>query len=77
MDMSKDLSLVPVDVDGCSVGVKSKKGEPILKPWRFAVSSVHMRRALAGLRCEGGHSHVPCAGGETSRTAYYPEQRCT
>ena len=76
MDMIETLGLKHVDVDGCSVGVKSKKGEPIYKPWRFAVSSVHMQRALDGLRCDGTHAHVPCAGNETSRTAFYPEGLC-
>ena len=76
MDMIETLGLTQVDVDGCSVGVKSKKGEPILKPWRFAVSSVHLQHALSGLRCDKTHDHVPCAGNETSRTAFYPEELC-
>ena len=52
--MLTDLSLIPVDVDGCRVGVTTKSGEPILKPWRIAVSSPHLEHALQGLRCEGG-----------------------
>ena len=60
--MLTDLCLVPVDVDGCRVGVTTKSGEPILKPWRIAVSSPHLEQALQGLRCEGGHKHAPCAG---------------
>ena len=70
------LKMEPIDVDGCSVGVVSKAGEPILKPWRIAVSSPHMRVALQGLRCQGGHTHVPCAGAETARSAFHPEQLC-
>ena len=76
LDMMRDLGLEPIDVDGCAVGVRSKSGEPILKPWRIAVSSQHMKRALDGLRCQGGHEHVPCSGGETARSAYYPEKLC-
>ena len=35
-----------------------------------------MEQALDGLRCQGGHEHVPCSGGETARSAFYPEQLC-
>ena len=34
-----------------------------------------MKQALDGLRCQGSHEHVPCAGSETARSAY-PEQLC-
>ena len=74
--MLKVLKLEPVEIDGCAVGVRSKFGEPILKPWRIAVSSQHMMQALDGLRCQGGHEHIPCAGSETARSAFYPEQLC-
>ena len=74
--MLRVLKLVPVEVDGCAVGVASEAGEPILKPWRIAVSSAQMAEALSGLRCRGDHGHVPCAGRETARSAYYPEMLC-
>ena len=74
--MLRVLKLEPVEIDGCAVGVTSKSGEPILKPWRIAVSSQQMMQALDGLRCQGGHEHVPCAGSETARSAFYPEQLC-
>ena len=54
--MMKELKLEPVQIDGCAVGVRSKPGEPILKPWRIAVSSKHMKQALDGLRCQGATS---------------------
>ena len=38
-----------------------KTGEPILKPWRIAVSSPLMRQALDGLRCQGGATSTPRA----------------
>ena len=74
--MLEDLKLDLVDVDGCAVGVHSKTGEPILKPWRIAVSSPLMRRALDGLKCQGGYMHVPCSGDEAARSAFYPEHLC-
>ena len=57
--MLEELKLEPVDVDGCAVGVQSKTGEPILKPWRIAVSSPLMRQALDGLRYQGGPQAHP------------------
>ena len=74
--MLEELKLEPVDVDGCAVGVQSKTGEPILKPWRIAVTSPLMRQALDGLRCQGGHKHTPCSGNETARSAFYPAHLC-
>ena len=56
MNMMRDLGLGPIEVDGCAVGVRSKSGEPILKPW-IAVSSQHMKRALDGLRCDKPRAH--------------------
>ena len=74
--MLEDLKLDPVDFDGCAVGVQSKTGEPIWKPWRIPVSSPLVRKALDGLRYQGRHTHVPCSGDETERSALYPEHLC-
>ena len=74
--MLEELKLKPVEVDGCAVCVRAKSGEPILKPWRIAVSSRLTRQALDGLRCQGGHKHIPCPGNETARSAFYPAQLC-
>ena len=65
-----------MEVDGCAVGVRSKTGEPILKPWRITVCSPLMRHVLDGLRCQGGHRHTPCSGNETTRSAFYPAHLC-
>ena len=76
MSMVFELKLEPVEIDGCAVGVRSKSGDPILKPWRIAASFQHMKQALEGLRCQRSHEYVPCAGNETARSAFYPEQLC-
>ena len=34
--MMNELNLEPFEIDGCAVGVRSKPGEPILKPWKTA-----------------------------------------
>ena len=74
--MLDEPKLAPVEVDGCAVGVRSKTGEPILKPWRIAVSSPLTRQALDGLRCQGGHRHAPRSGNETAQSAFYPAHLC-
>eukprot|EP00972_Heterocapsa_arctica_P046501 6862816-Heterocapsa_arctica.AAC.1 len=74
--MVTELGLSFVDIDGCSVGVKDKKGVPIFKPWRFAVSSPHLAHVLQDRRCSRDHEHVKCAGGETAKSAFYPDALC-
>ena len=74
--MLEDLKLDPVDVDSSALGLQSKTSEPILKPWRIAVSSPLTRKALDGLRCQRGHTHVSCTGNETARSAFYPAHLC-
>ena len=60
-------------VDGCSVGVVSKKtGGPIKKPWRFDTDCELLRDRLKVNRCPGNHQHVPCEGGEALRSGFYP-----
>ena len=77
MNMIEELQLTAVDVDGCSVGVVRKAdGQPMLKPWRFMVSSPHLVEQLQGFRCQGGHQHAPCSGPDTARSAFYPEELC-
>ena len=39
MSMMSQLNLEPIEIDGCAVGVRSKSGDPSLKPWRIAVNS--------------------------------------
>ena len=51
--MMNELKLEPIEIGGCAVGVRSKSGDPILKPWRIAVTPQHMKQALDCLRCKG------------------------
>ena len=63
-----------VNFDGCSLGVKSLNGNPIKKPWRVKTTNKALAHEL--LKCKCTHSpdeHVPAAGNETARTAFYPE----
>ena len=61
--MRQVLNMQPVDIDGCAAGAMDSAGTPMLKPWRFLVSSQHLADALHGLRCARDHEHRTIAGG--------------
>ena len=42
-NMCKEFELKYVNFDGCTLGVKSERGNPKLKPWRFATNSYELR----------------------------------
>ena len=61
------FNLVPAFVDGCAVGVVDVKGvNKIKKPWCFVCSDPTLVEKLDVLRCNKQHTHVPCAGKNTS-----------
>jgi hypothetical protein len=70
-----DNQLRPVQVDGCSVGLRSVvNGLPIYKPWTIATNDIVILRALEGNRCPGvgaNHKHQRCQSGDTKRTESY------
>ncbi len=71
-----EFQLQKVDFDGCSVGLVSSKGEPLLKPWRIHTDNLAVIRALIDRRCAKKHQHGIIAGKETARTASYPTELC-
>ena len=63
------------EFDGCMYGLKSrytKIGTPIKKPWRMVSWGVSFKNLHE--RCDGSHTHGPCAGKETRVTQLYTEQ---
>ena len=62
-----------VDFDGCSLGLKSKKGNPIMKPWRIVTSSQTLVDKLTPYVCSGDHKHDICQGAETVKSGFYPQ----
>ena len=63
------------EFDGCMYGLKSKYtkiGTPIKKPWRIISWGVSFK-TLHG-KCDGSHTHGPCADKETRVTQLYTEQ---
>ena len=67
------FKLLTVDFDGCSLGLKSKKGNPIKKPWRIVTTSQKLVDQLRPCVCANNHRHDICQGAETYKTGFYNE----
>ena len=66
-----------VNFDGCSVGVISKKGQPIKKPWKIMTTSPRIAEAFSNCHCIHDPSqHQRCEGSETTRSENYPTEMC-
>ena len=60
-------------VHGCSLGLKSKMGKPIFKPWRLMSNSEDVLVPFHAFVCPRNHDHAPCAGSETKATESYTD----
>ena len=73
-----DHNLYTAECHGCAFGLKSRRGHPMLKPWRIVTSDLMLAQNLAQFKCshpkQFKHDHAQ--GGETARTAFYPESMC-
>ena len=49
-----------VEIDGCAVGVTSRNGEKMKKPFAFTTNSPILAKELEKHRCTRDHHHVPC-----------------
>ena len=61
---------------GCSLGLVSKSGLPIRKPWTVATTCRQLREELGKHECPGSEAHPvhqPCAGQETKSTEGYTD----
>ena len=66
---------VEVLFDGCAVGMKSKDGKPIRKPWKLMTTSLGIKAFFENMKCSHDPSeHAKAAGSETARTAFYPKE---
>ena len=70
------FKLLTVDFDGCSLGVKSKKGNPIKKPWRSVTTSQKLVDTLSPCVCIKNDHHDICQGAETYQTGFYILMHC-
>ena len=72
----EDLKLDKVQIDGCAVGLKSKEGLPIRKPWTIATNHDTLWKVLNGHKCPGKElhpEHQPCEGKHTRMTEEYTD----
>ena len=75
--MVKIYGLKRVAFHGCQVGVTSRRGRPIKKPWDIQTTMLPLVEAFRERRCtHKPHEHDQARGGETSRTAFYPDPMC-
>jgi len=76
----KKFRLVKVDFNGCMLGLKSPKGNPIFKKWTVATNSPEIVDALSGCKCHrvgdklscGAVQHEHARGQVTKLTYFYP-----
>ena len=62
-----------VVVHGCSLGLVSKRGNPILKPWKLMSNNKALLTPFRNCLCPRNHQHDPCAGSETRKTEGYTD----
>ena len=69
------FKLLTVDFDGCSLGLKSVKGNPIKKPWRIVTTSQKLVDTLTPYVCvhKNASDHDICQGAETLKSGFYTE----
>ena len=63
-----------VDFEGCAVGLRTKDGLPLKKPWRLKTTSQRIVNAFQSKRCRCQQTHARCEGAETTRSAMYPAE---
>ena len=63
-----------VDLEGCAVGLTTRGGLPLKKPWRLMTTSQRIKDAFQDKRCKCQQTHARCEGAETTRSAMYPSQ---
>ena len=65
------FSIPYVDFDGCSLGLKTPKGEFIKKPLRIITTSNRLIHNLKDRKCSGDHAHQRCEGSSSKMSAFY------
>ena len=69
------FKLLTVDFDGCSLGLKSAKGNPIKKPWTIVTTSQRLVDTLKPYVCchKKASDHDICQGAETKKSGFYTD----
>ena len=72
-----DRDLWVVDFDGCMLGMKNEKGQPVKKMWRVATDDPELAITLGMFVCRHPPgTHAKIAGQTTKTTAFYPQPMC-
>jgi hypothetical protein len=71
VDFVDSHNLRTVRFDGCALGIKSRDGNPILKPWKVATNMLSLVKTLEKFRCDGSHEHVTCRGVDAKLSENY------
>ena len=70
---AKHPEFIPVDFEGCAVGLTDAQDAPIKKPWRVMTTSRKLADELGQHRCQHERGqHAVAERSETSKTAFYP-----
>ena len=69
----EDQGLLMYDFDGCMVGTKDEKGNPIKKPWSIATDCGLVGMELSRFKCDDSHNHVQGRGSSLRHTESYTE----
>jgi hypothetical protein len=73
-DFINEHNLKFVRFDGCVLGIKSRSGKPILKPWKVASTLDELVQGFGKYRCDQKHDHAQCRGADAKLSeAYSPE----
>ncbi len=70
LKMVKNLGMTKANINGCSLGLVSSRGNPMFKPWTLASSFEMFGRAFCGLVCDKTHTHDHARGSETAKTSF-------
>ena len=71
--MVRELELDFANFNGCMLGLCSKQGTLMKKPWSLASDIPKLISNFSAFKCDRSHEHAKIAGGETSRSAFYPD----
>ena len=72
IELIRKFELYDVQFDGCALGLKSRDGSPVKKPWRIVTDMPSVADALRPCKCtHTAKEHASCNAAEAKRSANY------
>ena len=65
--------LLPVEINGCMLGMADAKGLPLKKPWTLMTTMPSIYESFKDSICDGKHLHGSCLAGEAPKSSYYSD----